>query len=104
LNARAIRARATKIAGRRRAMNCFREADSNGFLTHTLRTYEKIGMMQPPMVQRLAYDFYLFLMADDLRKTHLCKLSIDNLLDLLPDLFSGSRRIDYAESVWLGPR
>jgi hypothetical protein len=85
-------------------MNRFREADSNGFLTHTLRTYEKIGMMQPPMVQRLAYDFYLFLMADDLRKTHLCKLSIDNLLDLLPDLFSGSRRIDYAESVWLGPR
>ena len=104
LNARAIRALATEIAGRRRAMNRFRKAESNRFLTHTLHAYEKIGMMQPPMVQRLTHDFYLFLMTDDLRKTHLCQLSIDDVLDLLPDLFSGSRRIDYPESVWLGPR
>jgi hypothetical protein len=27
-------------------------------------------MMQTPVVQRLAHYFYLFLMADDLRKTH----------------------------------
>ena len=57
LNARAIRALATEIAGRRRTMNRFCKAESNGFLTHTLRAYEKIGMMQPPMVHRLPHDF-----------------------------------------------
>jgi hypothetical protein len=61
-------------------------------------------MMQSPMVQSLAQYFYLLLMADDLRKTHLCKLSIDDVLDLSRDLFDGPRRIDNAKSVWLGPR
>jgi hypothetical protein len=71
LNAGAIHALATEIASRRRAVKRFRKAESNRFLAHTLRTYKKISMMQPSVLQCLAHDFQLFLMADDFRKTHL---------------------------------
>jgi hypothetical protein len=84
-------------------VNRFCQAQGDYFLAHALHTDEKVGMMQSSADQGSAQGFQLFVMTQDLRKTHLTKLSINDDFDLLCDIPRRTRSVNNSKPLRFGP-